>query len=204
MIALPFRATRHQVIAGSHVFLRHPDIADHAEWAALRADSEAFLRPWEPTWPRDDLERNAFRARIRRYNQEIAAGTGFPFFICANASGTILGGITLGNVRRGVSQSGQIGYWMGERHKGKGIMSEALALLCTHAFGACGLHRLEAACIPDNTRSIRLLEKAGFEREGYLRSYLKINGGWRDHVLYARIDPRHAREDAPTQQGGTI
>ncbi len=204
MIAFPFRGTRQQVITGKTVFLRHPDISDHAEWARLRAESEAFLRPWEPVWPNDDLERAAFRGRIRRYNQEIAAGTGYPFFICSCDSGAMLGGITLGNVRRGVSQSGQIGYWIGERHRGKGIMSEALGLLCDHAFRSCGLHRLEAACIPDNARSIRILEKAGFAREGYLRSYLKINGAWRDHLLYARINPHHERVDLKAKQGEAV
>jgi [ribosomal protein S5]-alanine N-acetyltransferase len=204
MIAFPFRGTRQQIVTGRTVFLRYPDISDHAEWAALRAESESFLRPWEPAWPSDDLERSAFRGRIRRYNQEISAGTGYPFFICSRIDGAILGGITLGNVRRGVSQNGQIGYWIGSRHKGKGIMSEALGLVCEFAFATCGLHRLEAACIPDNTRSIRILEKAGFAREGFLRSYLKINGVWRDHVLFARINPRHEHAGAPLKQGETV
>jgi ribosomal-protein-alanine N-acetyltransferase len=204
MIAFPFRGTRQQIITGRNVYLRYPDMSDHGEWAALRAESASFLRPWEPAWPNDDLEKAAFRTRIRRYNQEIASGSGFPFFICDRRNGAILGGITLGNVRRGVSQCGQIGYWIGERYKGNGIMSEALAILCDHAFAQFGLHRLEAACIPDNTRSIRILEKAGFAREGYLRSYLKINGIWRDHVLYARINPRHERVGAPVEQGETV
>ena len=86
----------------------------------------------------------------------------------------------------------------------RGIMSEAVGLLCDHAFRACGLHRLEAACIPDNTRSIRILEKAGFAREGYLRSYLKINGAWRDHVLYARINPQHERAGLQAKQGEAV
>ena len=204
MIAFPFRGTRRQIITGKTVFLRHPDISDYAEWATLRAESAAFLRPWEPTWPPDDLERTAYRGRIRRYNQEIAAGTGFPFFVCAADKGTILGGITLGNIRRGVSQCGQIGYWTGERHCGRGYMSEAVGLLCEHAFLARGLHRLEAACIPDNTRSIRILEKAGFEREGYLRSYLKIDGIWRDHLLYSRINPRHEQVGVQTKQDEAV
>lgn len=204
MIAFPFRGTRPQIIPGRNIYLRHPDISDHAEWAELRAESADFLKPWEPTWPPDDLERPSFRSRIRRYNQEISGGTGYPYFICDKRSEAILGGITLGNVRRGVSQCGQIGYWIGKRHQGRGIMSEALELLCQHAFSRFELHRLEAACIPDNTRSIRILEKAGFAREGYLRSYLKINGIWRDHVLYARINPHHERMNAPVQQGETV
>ena len=74
-------------------------------------------------------------------------------------------------------------------------MVEALDLLARHAFDTMRLHRIEAACIPGNTRSIRVLEKAGFTREGLLRSYLKINGGWQDHYLYALIadDRRDAR-----------
>ena len=98
---------------------------------------------------------------------------------------------TLGNIRRGVTQSGQVGYWIGERHGGKGLMREAVKLVCEYGFSYNGLHRLEAACIPGNTRSVRLLEASGFEREGLLRSYLKINGTWQDHFLYARINPLH-------------
>lgn len=203
MISLPFRPPRQQIVTGEAIYLRYPEYGDHEEWARLRATSESFLRPWEPAWPSDDLEKNAFRGRIRRYRQEIAAGTGFPFFICDRQSNAIFGGITLGNVRRGVSQSGQIGYWIGARYNGRGIMSEALTLVCGHAFDTLGLHRLEAACIPGNARSIRILEKAGFEREGYLRSYLKINGVWRDHVLFGRVNPRHEEVAVPAIRGET-
>lgn len=202
MLPLTFRGSRQPIVKGANVYLRYPDAADHPEWAALRESSESFLRPWEPAWPTDDLQRSAFRGRVRRYAQEISAGTGFPFFICDRRTDRLLGGITLGNVRRGVSQSGQIGYWVGVQHTGKGIMSEALGLLCGHAFDTLGLHRLEAACIPENGRSIRILEKAGFEREGYLRSYLKINGVWRDHLLFGRINPRHEPGAAQSHKSG--
>lgn len=204
MIAFPFRNARRRIRTGPNVHLRYPDISDYKEWSILRATSEAFLRPWEPAWPSDDLEKSAFRGRLRRYHQEITAGTGYPFFICDNRTDALLGGITLGNVRRGVSQSGQIGYWVGQRYTGKGIMSEAVGLVCSHAFDTLGLHRLEAACIPDNQRSIRILEKAGFEREGYLRSYLKINGAWRDHVLFGRINPRHENVRTLAKKGETV
>ena len=191
MFAFSNRSTPSAIVEGQTVHLRHPEFADHEQWSALRAESAHFLRPWEPAWPRDDLTRPAFRARLQRYGSEIRGGTGYPFFIIRNADDTLLGGITLGNIRRGVAQNGQIGYWIGERFSGKGHMSEAVALVCEFAFARNGLHRLEAACIPDNGKSIRLLEKNGFEREGMLRAYLKINGRWRDHVLYARINPMH-------------
>ena len=85
-----------------------------------------------------------------------------------------------------------IGYWIGERYAGRGLMVDAVRLLVRHAFDTLRLHRIEAACIPDNTRSVRVLEKAGFRREGLLRSYLRINGEWHDHYIYALIadDPQ--------------
>ena len=178
-------------IEGHTVYLRHPEPSDYEAWAMLRRASENFLKPWEPAWPRDDLTRPAYRARLRRYQGEVRAGTGYPYFILRRSDDCLLGGITLGNIRRGASQSGQIGYWSGETHAGKGYMSQALDLLCEHAFTRFGLHRLEAACIPGNTRSERILEKCGFRCEGLLAGYLKINGEWRDHHLYARINANH-------------
>ena len=102
-----------------------------------------------------------------------------------------MGGIAIGNIRYGVAQSAQIGYWMGEPYAGKGFMQDAMDTLVSHAFGTMRLHRIEAACIPRNARSIRVLEKAGFTREGLLRSYLCINGTWQDHFIYALIADEH-------------
>jgi ribosomal-protein-alanine N-acetyltransferase len=81
---------------------------------------------------------------------------------------------------------------MGERFAGRGLMVEALGLVIDHCFDTLRLHRLEAACIPSNNRSVRVLEKAGFRREGLLHSYLKINGVWQDHYLYALIADQRA------------
>ena len=125
-------------------------------------------------------------------------GTAVPFFIFENEKDALVGGITLGNIRYGVAQTGQIGYWLGERYAGRGLMLEALGLLVPYSFETLRLHRIEAACIPDNQRSMRLLEKAGFRREGLLRSYLRINGVWQDHYLYALIagdKPGDAKQD---------
>ncbi len=192
MFAFPSgRGTASPAIEGATVYLRRPDAADYERWAELRAASAQFLKPWEPIWPRDDLTRPAYRSRLRRYHSEIRAGSGYPFFILRRSDDCLVGGITLGNIRRGASQSGQIGYWIGQAHSGHGYMSEALDLLCEHAFTRIGLHRLEAACIPGNTRSERILEKCGFRLEGLLAGYLKINGEWRDHHLYARINANH-------------
>lgn len=188
MIALSFLKSASPLLQGERLYLRPPQVSDYRAWANLRATSRDFLAPWEPLWADDDLERSAFRHRIRHYDDEAAAGTAHPFFLFHNSDSRLLGGITLGNIRRGVGQNGMIGYWMGAPYAGQGYMSEALRLLISHAFTKVRLHRLEAACIPSNERSIRLLEKAGFQREGLLRSYLKINGTWQDHLLFSLIE----------------
>lgn len=188
MIGLPFRRSNPVALSGTRVYLREPMLADYKQWSQLRAQSREFLTPWEPTWADDDLEKGAFRYRIRRCQDEIASGSSYPFFIFRNSDNRLLGGITLGNIRRGVGQNAMIGYWSGAPHAGKGYMSEALQLVIPFGFNRLQLHRLEAACIPHNERSIRLLEKAGFQREGLLRSYLKINGFWQDHLLFALIE----------------
>ena len=187
MLALSFLKHDTPVLRGRRITLRMPAGADYTAWAALREASRGFLEPWEPRWAPDELARQAWRMRLHRYREDYQRGTAVPFFIFLNQGGTLAGGITLGNIRHGVAQSAQIGYWVGERHAGKGLMLEAVNLVIPYAFDALGLHRIEAACIPDNRRSIRVLEKARFTREGLLRSYLRINGSWQDHYLYALI-----------------
>jgi [ribosomal protein S5]-alanine N-acetyltransferase len=175
-------------LQGGRILLRQPVARDYAAWAALRRESRAFLEPWEPLWTRDELDHSAYRERLARYRKERRDGSGFVYFIFLRDGMQLAGGITLGHLRRGVAQCGVIGYWMGARFAGKGYMSEAVSVIKQHAFGALALHRLEAACIPDNERSVRLLKNAGFELEGHLRSYLKINGTWRDHLLFSCFD----------------
>lgn len=187
------------ILVGRRVLLRGPDGTDLDAWKALRGASRAFLEPWEPLWPADDLEKRAFRRRLSRWTREIRDGLTFPYFVCARDTGALLGGVTLAQVRRGVTQAGTIGYWMGQPHAGKGYMSEAVGVLATHAFSDLGLHRLEAACLPGNGPSIRLLEKVGFAREGLARSYLCIAGDWRDHILWGLLagDPLFPASDVP-------
>jgi len=187
MIAFPFFRRDLPSLKGERISLRMPASGDYREWATLRAESRLFLERWEPKWTSDELDWAAWRQRLNRYRDDFNQGTGAAFFIFDNTSGRLVGGITIGNIRYGVSQSGQIGYWIGEAYSGKGYMPEALRLVADYAFDTLRLHRIEAACIPDNKRSMRVLEKAGFQREGLLRSYLRINGIWHDHYLYALI-----------------
>ena len=174
-------------IAGDGVALRVPQGSDYAEWAALREASRGFLVPWEPTWPDDDLSRGAFRRRLKRYADDQRSDLAYAFMIFRNDDNALVGGLTLANIRRGVAQAGSIGYWVGAPFARKGYMTAAVRALVPFCFRTLRLHRLEAACIPANTASIALLEKTGFTREGYARSYLCINGVWQDHLLFARL-----------------
>jgi ribosomal-protein-alanine N-acetyltransferase len=174
-------------IAGAGVTLRVPQGGDYAEWAALRERSRAFLVPWEPTWPADDLTRGAFRRRLKRYAEDLRNDLAYAFLIFRSEDNALVGGLTLANIRRGVAQAGSIGYWTGAPFARKGHMTAAMRALVPFCFSTLRLHRLEAACIPDNIASVRLLDKTGFQREGYARSYLCINGVWQDHLLYARL-----------------
>ena len=100
----------------------------------------------------------------------------------------LLGGVTLANVRRGIVQAGTLGYWVGEPFSGQGHMTAALRVLLPFLLGELALHRVEAACIPSNGASIRVLEKCGFVREGLARRYLCINGVWQDHLLFGLLN----------------
>jgi [ribosomal protein S5]-alanine N-acetyltransferase len=175
------------VIERNGVLLRPPQMADYAEWASLREKSRSFLVPWEPTWPHDDLTRSAFRRRLKRYAEDQRADQAYAFFIFQGENNVLLGGLTLANIRRGVAQAGSLGYWLGQPFIRRGYMTAAVTALVPFTFNVLKLHRLEAACIPTNVASIKLLEKCGFKREGHAREYLCINGVWQDHLLYARL-----------------
>jgi len=174
-------------IVGAGITLRAPHSGDFAEWAALRETSRGFLVPWEPIWPPDDLTRGAFRRRLKRYAEDQRGDLAYSFLIFRNDDNAMIGGLTLANIRRGVAQAGSIGYWIGSPFARKGYMTAAVRALIPYSFTTLRLHRLEAACIPDNVASVRLLERTGFKREGYARGYLCINGTWQDHLLYARL-----------------
>ena len=176
------------LLRGDGLYLRPAASSDYSSWSRLRAASRTFLEPWEPTWPEDDLTHAAFRRRLRRQEEDIARDEAYAFLIFDQTSDQMLGGVTLGGVRRGVAQAGTLGYWMSAPHAGNGRMTRAVAAVVDFAFSKLRLHRVEAACLPENAPSIALLERNGFKREGYARGYLKIDGAWRDHLLFALIE----------------
>lgn len=188
MIAI-FRSSLPKVrLTGPRVHIRPPKPGDQTQWLALRRESRDFLRPYEPSWPRDALTSAAYRRRTKRIQTEWAAETGYGFLIFRNDDSTLLGGVTLANIRRGVTQSSSVGYWMGLPYVRQGYMFEALQLCLDFGFRSLGLHRIEAACLSDNQPSRRLLEKSGFQEEGLARRYLCIAGEWQDHIIYALLE----------------
>jgi ribosomal-protein-alanine N-acetyltransferase len=179
-------------IRGTRVYLRYPTMQDYAAWAELRALSRQHLTPWEPQWGRDELTRSAFRRRLRLAQREVRDDLGYAYLIFAEKPLTLVGGLNISNVRRGIAQTASLGYWIGAPYAGRGLMTDAVRAAASFAFGPLRLNRLEAACLPTNAASSRVLVKAGFTLEGRARQYLKIDGRWQDHDLYALLhdDPR--------------
>jgi ribosomal-protein-alanine N-acetyltransferase len=181
----------HVRLNGGKVYLRVPAERDWRAYVEVRAASRKFLEPWEPTWPPDALGREAYFRRLNRYAADWRDGVGHSFFIFGNDDDALLGGISMSNVRRGVAQCGTLGYWIGEPHARQGYMNEALRLIIEFCFGQLGLHRIEAACLPHNEASQKLLQRADFTQDGYARKYLKIRGEWQDHLLYSLLAEDH-------------
>lgn len=176
--------------------LRLPDHGDWRQWSEVREASAEFLIRWEPVWSNDHLTRRAFSNRVYWAQRAEAQGTALPMLLIRRADQQLLGALTLDNIRRGPSQTGTFGYWIGEPFARQGYMREAILALTHHAFTRLDLSRLEAACLPENLPSRGVLEKCGFKYEGVAQSYLQINGRWRNHVLYANLrGDRRGRTD---------
>jgi ribosomal-protein-alanine N-acetyltransferase len=175
------------VLSGVRVVLRAPAPSDYPAWYALRKASRVFLKPFEPRWTESDLAREAFGLRLSRSRAEARHGTDFSFLVFERTGSgqRLVGGLTVSNIRRRAAQFATLGYWMGEAFAGQGLMTEAVGVMLPFYFETLGLHRLQAACLPHNAASRRVLEKNGFVEEGYAEKYLQIDGKWADHVLFA-------------------
>ncbi len=185
MLTKLWNLRKQKIIEADRVYLRYPLMSDWKDWAEIRQQSRNHLTPWEPRWSHNTLTRTSFRARLRQYARDAKDDIGHAFFIFRKEDDQIVGSITLSNIRRGVSQTGTIGYWTGHPFVRMGYMREAILALLPELFDRFGLRRIEAACLLENEPSASLLEKIGFTREGQARQYLCINGVWQDHLLYA-------------------
>ena len=159
--------------------LSEPSAADADEFIAATLDSKSVLLPWVD--PADTAER--FAAYLDRVGREDQAG----FLIRHRGCGGLVGVVNISNIVRGGLQSGSLGYGAFASHAGRGLMTEGLRAVIGAAFGPLRLHRVEANIQPGNARSIALVRRLGFEKEGYSRRYLLIDGDWRDHERWALL-----------------
>lgn len=166
------------------VYIRPMAWSDWPDWVEERHASRPFLTPWEPSWPVDVLTRPAFYRRLRRQTLEWLHDEAYSFLVFTRQDDRLVGGLGLTHVRRSAAQTATLGYWVSARHARRGYISAAARLALHFAFNTLDLHRVEASCLPHNVPSRGLLEKLGFRHEGYARGYLRIDGQWRDHVLY--------------------
>ena len=173
----------------SDLVMRYPCDSNFEEWRDVRLESRLFLERWEPRWPADDLTRFGYSRRLKTYSRQRMRGTGKTYFLFDTISGKLLGGLGLTRIDHRERRSAMLGYWMAARFAGRGYMQRAVAAIMDHAFVEMGLEKLEAASVPENSRSIHVLEKSGFRRERYVREFLEINGSKEDHVLFAAKRP---------------
>ena len=167
--------------------LAPPTRADFPAWLDATRSSEASLRRWQPAWSDDYLTEAAYRRRLALFDAERAGGQGFAFHLWRE--GRLDGAIRLSPVHGGARSAGRLGYWVADRAAGQGLATEAVHAVCGFAFERLRLARVEAAFVPENAASARVLAKAGFVREGLARSYVEVCGVRRDHVLTARLNP---------------
>jgi ribosomal-protein-alanine N-acetyltransferase len=165
------------VAVGRRVLLRRPTPRDAAALIDFVRASRRLHRPWVAP----PADRPAFRAWLTRLRRRTHAG----FLVCRREDGAIAGVVNVSEIVRGHLQSAYLGYYASARHAGQGYMTEGLALVVRHAFGALGLHRLEANIQPGNAASRALARRAGFRREGFSPRYLEVLGRWRDHERWA-------------------
>ena len=177
--------------AGWPVTLQHGDITlrplryrDARAWRAVRRRNATWLQQWDATVPPGGTERPAsFRGLVARLQSNARQGLGMPFAI--DVEGRFAGQVTVNNIVRGSAQFASIGYWLDRAVAGRGIMPTAVALVVDHCFRSAGLHRIEVAIRPENSNSLRVVEKLGIREVGYAPRYLHIDGAWRDHRIYA-------------------
>ena len=183
-------------LKGRRIVLRPLTVDDFDAWSEVRRHCGDWLTRWEPQAipgrPDPVTSREAFASRCGARQREWQLGTGYGFGIFVD--GVFAGEINLGSIQRGPFQNAYVGYWIDQRHAGKGYMPEAVVALARFAFDDLHLHRLQISIIPRNTASRRVVEKLDLRMEGIAERYLQINGAWEDHCRYAiTIEEWHRR-----------
>jgi ribosomal-protein-alanine N-acetyltransferase len=166
-------------------------VPEHAELvAAYYRTNQEHLEPWEPKRAENFYDLDEIRKRLAVSEESFHAGTAYNFALIDNQTGQMIGICNFSNIVRGVFQACHFGFAISGAYQGKGIMREALQTAIGYMFDTVGLHRIMANHLPHNERSAKLLNRLGFEKEGYAKSYLKINGVWQDHVLNALVNEK--------------
>lgn len=168
--------------------LRLLRLDDAATLAAVITASAEHLRPWEPSRAAAYFTEQGQHDVIVQSLAAERAGTAVPFVI-ESTEGELLGRITLSGITRGALQSCAMGYWIRADRLRQGHASRAVAAAAGHAFDVLRLHRVQAETLPENVGSQRALESAGFTRYGFAPEYIKIDGAWRDHVMFQLLEP---------------
>jgi ribosomal-protein-alanine N-acetyltransferase len=170
-------------LARGDVTLRPLRRSDARAWREVRTRNAAWLKPWDATVPPDSGHRpTSFRSLVKRLSRLASEGQAMPFAVLVE--GQFAGQVTVNNIVRGSAQFASIGYWLDQRYAGRGITPLAVAMVIDHCFFAAGLHRMEVAIRPENTNSLRVVEKLGIRECGTAPRYLHIDGEWRDHLLF--------------------
>ncbi len=183
--------------------LRPPRTTDVGEIRRLLRHNQAHLEPWSPA-PRpgeDPTSITEVSNSVLRQRRDWKNGRAFTFMMALKTDPSrFIGKIALTGIMRGAMHGAYLGYWIDVDHQGRGLSPEGIRAVLDFAFGPAQLHRVQAAIMPRNTKSIRVIEKLGFRREGYAERYLQIAGTWEDHILFARTREEHLaselRDDA--------
>ncbi len=171
-------------LSHGRVRLRPLSTRDGRAWHEVRRRNADWLRPWEATVPPGDPSApRSFRALVHDLRAQARAGRALPFAVLVE--GAFAGQVTVTNIVGGSARWGQVGYWVDRRHAGRGVIPTAVAMVVDHCLTDLGLHRIEVAIRPENTASLRVVEKLAIPEVGYARGYLHIDGAWRDHRLFA-------------------
>jgi [ribosomal protein S5]-alanine N-acetyltransferase len=180
MPARPWQAR----LSSGRVGLRPLAVSDSRAWNEVRARNADWLRPWEATVPAGDPSApRTFRALVRDLRRQARAHRALPFAVTVD--GTFAGQLTVSNIVGGSARWAQLGYWLDRRHAGQNVMPTAVALVVDYCIFDLRMHRIEVAIRPENSASLRVVEKLGFTEVGYAKGYLHIDGAWRDHRLFA-------------------
>lgn len=192
------------VLMGARVVVRPPQMGDWREWIAVRSRNETHLRPFEPLWPDHCLTRDFFKQRLKRQQWDWEHHLARYFLIRLKDGGPLIGGVNINNLHLGAARHGSLGYWIDQDHQGQGLMREALQLVLRYGFEDLQLQRIHAACLPDNPRSMGLLQRIGLKEEGFAKAYLQINGHWRDHHLFGLTRADYACPESLDRLAGSI